>query len=275
MGKISKLTKALGLIARKPYLLNLVLNNDEVWKTYVMQHYGIGNGLPVVDLDVMFPGFSATVPVFAFLDGGSLPTDIALLIKLAEGFTDCSYFEIGTWRGESVVNVAGVAKDCFTLNLMDEEMRRIGQSEDYIGLTGFFSKGKKNIAHLKGNSKNYDFAGLNRKFDLIFIDGDHHYESVKNDTEKVFTHLIHKNSVVVWHDYARNPETVRHEVLAGILDGMPKEFHENLLHAANTLSAVYTNNKYPSHPLKNPTKPKYYFSINISKRSIGASTSND
>jgi predicted O-methyltransferase YrrM len=268
MGKIAKLTRALGLIARKPYLLNLVLNDDEVWKSYVKQNYSIENGLPVVDLEELFPGFSANVPVFAFLDGGSLPTDIALLMKLAEGFNACSYFEIGTWRGESVVNVAEVANDCFTLNLSDKEMRAMGQSEEYIGLTGFFSKNKQNITHLRGNSKTYDFAGLNKKFDLIFVDGDHHYESVKNDTQKVFAHLVHENSIVLWHDYARNPETVRHEVFAGILDGLPREMHQHLYHAGNTLSAIFTRKSPKTFPLKNPTKPDHYFSLEIKSSRI-------
>ena len=70
-----------------------------------------------------------------------------------------------------------------------------------------------------------DFEALNKKFDLIFIDGDHHYEMVRNDTAKVFQSLFHSGSTVVWHDYAFNPEKIRFEVLAGILDGCPTEFH--------------------------------------------------
>lgn len=264
--KITKLIKALKLIAGQPSLLNLVIDNDQVWQKHVEKKYAMNQGLPVVSLETLFPGFKAEIPTFAFLDGGSLPTDIALLMKLAETFRDCSYFEIGTWRGESVVNVAEMAGECFTLNLSDEEMRAAGQSEDYINLTGFFSKAKKNITHLRGNSGNYDFAGLNKKFDLIFIDGDHHYEWVRNDTEKVFAHLVHENSVVVWHDYARNPETVRYEVLAGILDGLNPSLHQNLFHAGNTLSAVYMNKSMPSHVLKSPARPDHYFSVTIKSK---------
>ena len=263
MSKIGKLFKALKLIAGQPSLLNHIIDDNEVWKKYVTRKYGFGNGLPVVELKDLFGSFKAEVPTFAFLDGGSLPTDIALLINLAKQIENCSYFEIGTWRGESVVNVAEVAKDCTTLNLPDEEMRSIGMSDAYINLTAYFSKDKHNIAQIRGNSANFDFAGLNHKYDLIFIDGDHHYEMVKNDTHKVFAHLVHDDSVVVWHDYARNPETTRFEVFAGILDGLDPEYHQHLYHAGNTLSAVYTKKKFPTHPLQNPTIPDHKFRVKL------------
>ncbi len=267
MGKIDKLFKGIKALLQQPSLINLVIDDNKNWRKHVDQKYGLKDGLPVVELETLVPGFSVNIPVFAFLDGGSLPTDIALLMKLSGQFEACSYFEIGTWRGESVVNVAEVAGDCFTLNLSDDEMRSIGQNEDYIALTGFFSKNRKNITHLRGNSYTFDFDRLNRKFDLIFIDGDHHYESVKNDTQKVFESLVHENSVVVWHDYANNPETVRFEVLAGILDGLPSHLHQNLYHAGNTLSAVYTKANLKSHPLQNPSRPEHYFEVEIRLRS--------
>ena len=262
MGKLGKLWKAFTSIVRQPSLLNLIIDTNQNWYKYVEKRYGLGAGLPVAELSTLFPDFRANIPTFAFLDGGSLPTDIALLMKLAQRIPDCSYFEIGTWRGESVVNVANIAKECYTLNLPDEEMRKAGQPENFIELIGFFSKDKKNITHLKGNSFDFDFVGLNKKFDLIFIDGDHHYEAVKNDTKKIFESLVHDKSVVVWHDYARSPEVVRFEVFAGILDGMLPQRHRYLYHVGNTLSAIY----YPSealakHPLINPTKPNHYFEL--------------
>ena len=238
------------------------------WQKYVQKKHRLGNGLRVVDMQTMFPKSNSIVPTFAFLDGGCLPTDIALLMNFAESIDQCNYFEIGTWRGESVVNVAENALHCTTLNISDEDMRRIGMSEEYIKLTGFFSKNKNNITHIRGNSLNFDFASLNQKFDLIFIDGDHHYEMVKNDTEMVFNNLIHENTIIVWHDYARNPETARFEVFAGILDGMPPACHKNLYHAGNTLSAFYTNKLFPTHQLQNPTQPRHFYSVKLESKKV-------
>lgn len=239
MSKITKAFRALGLLIRNPWLLNKVLEEEYLWQKKVDKQFGKGNGLSMIRAEELFGDFSETVEPFAFLYGGSLPTDLALLKKLARRIPHCSYFEIGTWRGESVANVASVADKCFTLNLSDKEMREIGLNKRYIDLHRFYSKNIPNILHLEGNTLSFDFQSLNKKFDLIFIDGDHRFEMVKNDTEKVFRHLVHEKSIVVWHDYARNPETVRYEVLSGILEGCPKPYHDHIFHVAHTLCAVY------------------------------------
>ena len=267
MSRFSKALKAFRLILKNPSLLNNVIDDEGEWMKYVEKKYGLLEGLPVVDAVELFGGFDETVEPFAFLDGGSLPTDIALLKKLAGKFQDCSYFEIGTWRGESVANVAAVAKTCFTLNLPDEEMRNLGLSEEYIGMHGYFSKDLENVTHLKGNSLTYDFESQGRKFDLIFIDGDHHYEMVKNDTEKVFQHLTHDNSVVVWHDYAYNPEKPRFSVLAGILDGTPQKYHDRIYHFANSLCAIYINSAYDTARLDPPVRPEKHFRVQLNLKS--------
>lgn len=268
MGKINKLFKSIGLILKQPALLNHVINDEEQWQKRVAKKHQLAKGLPVVDINSLIPGFSGRLEIFSFLDGGSLPTDILLLKKLAEGIKNCSYFEIGTWRGESVANVAQEAKECYTLNLGDEDIRKLGFPEDYIKQQAFYSKKIPNITHLHGDSRTFDFAGQNKKFDLVFIDGDHHYEFVKNDTEKVFAHLLHEESIVVWHDYAHNPEKIRFEVLAGILDALPKEKHKNLYHVGNTLTAIYTKKQLNTAPLDPPVKPKHVFQVDLGVKEL-------
>ena len=144
---------------------------------------------------------------------------------------------------KALPNVADCATECYALDLSPEELRKRGLSEAHIELLGFFSKDRSNITHLHGDSTTFDFAGLHKKFDVIFIDGDHHYDFVLNDTKKVFQHLIHDQSVVVWHDYAYHPEKVRFEVLSAILDGTPVEFHQHLYQVSNTMSAIFHQRK--------------------------------
>ncbi|MCB0803860.1 MAG: class I SAM-dependent methyltransferase [Flavobacteriales bacterium] len=263
MKKIVKTIKGILALLKNPWLLNHVLNDDSIWRKYIAKNHKNQSELAVLNINSLNNGIDETLHSFAFLDGGSLPTDIALLKILSRRFEKCSYFEIGTWRGESVVNVSETAEECYTLNLPKEEILALGLSESYADLHGFFSKGKKNIRHLHGNSLHYDFEALNKKFDLIFIDGNHHYDYVKNDTKKVFEHLIHENSIVVWHDYAYSPEKIRPEVFAGILDGIPTKFKGNLYHVSNTMCAVFIRGKFDTTAFQSPIQPKHSFKVSI------------
>jgi hypothetical protein len=127
----------------------------------------------------------------------------------------------------------------------------------------------KDLKTIKHNSQTYDFDQLNKKFDLIFIDGDHSYEGVLTDTINSFKIRKDKSSIIVWHDYGNSPEKVRHSVLAAILDGVPREFHKNLYHVSNTLCAVYIENrKFDTSFTKFPTYPNKVFSIRVSAEKI-------
>lgn len=262
MSKFAKLFTALKKIVAEPSLLNLVLLDNNTLKADFLESYPLMESLPQITLNDLKNDFEEKVDLF-FLDGGSMPTDLALLKTLASKSTVNSYFEIGTWRGESVWNVAKKVKDCTTLNLSKEEILSLNVSEKYADLHGFLSKNNPNILHLEGNTKTFDFAKLDKKYDLIFIDGDHTYEMVKNDTAKVFEHLVYENSVVVWHDYAFNPEKIRYEVYKGILDGLPKEIHGNLYHVANTMCAVYSKKKFTTQKFESPKQPEVIFEVNM------------
>ncbi|MCH8331611.1 MAG: class I SAM-dependent methyltransferase, partial [Bacteroidetes bacterium] len=219
-------------------------------------------------INQLFPNFSETIECFAFLDGSSLPTDIALLKSLSKRFEHCKYFEIGTWRGESVINVAENSEVCYTLDLSRSEMLSRGLSEKYADLHGFFSKGKANIKHLTGSSLTFDFKGINKKFDLIFIDGSHHYDNLKSDTKNIFEHLVHEDSIIVWHDYSYTPEKLRPEVLSAILDGTPSEYRKHLYHVSNTMCAIFIRDEFPTSELRAPITPNKIFKIQIENRVI-------
>ena len=246
---LKKLLKIFTMVLKYPRSLNYVINNDMVWEKKLEKKQGNLIGFPMIELKEIDKSFSETLKSFSFLGGGSLPTDIALLKCVCRKFENCSYFEIGTWRGESVLNISEIAEECYTLNLSREEIIKLYKNELYADLHGFFSKGKSNIHHLTGNSLNYDFAGLNKKFDVIFIDGDHQYDNVKNDTEKVFKNLIHDESIIIWHDYAYNPEKLRPEVMLAILAGTPTKYHKYLYFVANTMCAIF---------YRNPVKTKLF-----------------
>jgi hypothetical protein len=131
-------------------------------------------------------------------------------------------------------------------------MLAMGMDQRYVALHRHFSKDLKNVTHLEGNSLDFDFSPYAGKFDLVFVDGDHHYESVKKDTENAFRLLKDDSAMIVWHDYGHDPSDIRWDVLRGILDGTPREKQKNLCRVSNTLCAIYT-----TRPL-NPEYPDKY-----------------
>jgi len=268
MSKINKALKALWWIARKPVLLNRVLEDEDTWKAYVADKYGFPTGLPSIAMGQLGINENISLGPMTFLDGGSLPTDMMLLTGLAEGISGCRYFEIGTWRGESVKSVSSRASECYTLSLSDEEMRSMGMDETTISAHRLFSGNIQNVKHLRGNSRNFDFAGLDQKFDLIFIDGEHHHDVVVSDTRNVFEHLVHDQSIVVWHDYGFHPDKVRYEVMAAILDGAGPGRSQRIYHVAHTKSAIYTGREFSSRPAESVRDPLEYYTFNLIRKTL-------
>ena len=134
---------------------------------------------------------------------------------------------------------------------------------------------KRAISYAKNKNRKYlnamTFHNANvirftpdKKFDLIFIDGDHSYEGVLNDTIKTFSLRRDNNSIIVWHDYGFSTEMVRYSVLNAILDGIPVKDHCNLYHVSNTLCPVYIGNKnFNTYYCKFPSTPDKIFSITL------------
>lgn len=247
-------------------LFHTVTNQSK--QDHVISTYGMKAGLPSVDLLDVLPGFNTEIAPYTFLNGTSTTIDIAVLKTIAASFKDCTYLEIGSWRGESLANISEVAKECVSISLSDKEMREMGFPEKMIGVQRLFSKEKKNITYIEHNSMTLDFSKLNKKFDFIFVDGDHAYEAVKSDTANVFKLLKDENSIIVWHDYGLSFETVCWPVLAGILDGAPADKRKNIYHLSNTLCAIYTTKKLTTSKLEYPTLPNKNFRVRISAEKI-------
>lgn len=220
--------------------------------------------LPTVDIRNFIKANQTTISSYSFLEGTSLITDFVLLKSLATNFQDCEYLEIGSWRGESISNVASVAKECTSVTLSAEQMRKLNFGEAFIKNHGLFSKNISNIKLVEANSHEFDFNSLNKKFDLIFIDGDHTFEGVVNDTKKVFNLRKNNKSVIVWHDYGNSTETVRSSVLHGILNGVPTDRHKHLYHVSNTMCAIYLEDEnVKSNFISFPSTPDKIFTFNV------------
>jgi len=220
-------------------------------------------GLPSVDILTVAPGFREAVNPYTWLEGGSLVIDLALLRVLARRFEDCRYLEIGTWRGESIANVADIASECYSLSYSDDEMRESGWGDRFVATARVLSSGLPNVTHIGHDSRTFNFATI-PSMDLIFIDGDHSYEGVLHDTRSAFQQLRGQDSIIVWHDYARSPERdVQWPVLAGILDGCPVGQRQFLYHVSHTLCAIYIPKILPTVPVEFPETPDKTFTVEV------------
>lgn len=265
--KINVILRIITKFISNPTSIFLILEDETDYKKGIKKKYGIEK-FNTVDINNFLSNKKGEIESYTFLDGSSLVTDLVLLKSLAASFTDCEYLEIGTWRGESIVNVSKVAKHCTSINLSADDIRKLVPNPKYAEQQGFLISDKTNITTIYANSQTFDFSTLNKKFDLIFVDADHTYEAVKNDTTNVFKLLKDENSIIVWHDCGFNTESPRYSVLKAILDGSPAEYHKHIYHVSNTLCGIFTRKNFTSYILESPHRPDKVFSVSIESNEI-------
>lgn len=268
MSKFSKLIKGVALILNNPWLLNHVINSNEEQKNIFEKKYGSNKNLKTIDLLTLFPNFEEQVSPFSFAEGGSTPLDLALLKQLCKRNLNATYFEIGTWRGESVANVSPLVSKAYTLNLADDDLLKLNLPNKYVAQHRMFSNKLSNVTHLFGNSLTFNFTPYYNTIDVVFVDGNHHYEAVKSDTENAFKLLRNQKSVIVWHDYGNTPADIRYDVLNGIMDGTPVEFRHKLYRVSNTLCAVFIQDEFPFMDDIENREPNKIFEISIKAKSL-------
>ena len=242
-------------------IYNLTLDMQS--RNILDKKYKLPKGIPTIDLLELFPGFEETISDYTFLEGTSTINDIAILKLFAKRFPTGKYFEFGTWRGESISNVAACMKECVSLSFSEKEMRDFKLPDEVINVSRIFSRHLNNVKQIEHNTLTYDFKDLKGKFDLVFVDADHKYEAVKTDTRNAFSLLRDENSIIVFHDAGKDLEDINWPVQAGILDGAPNDdCRAKIYKISNSLCAVYINGKYnTSYPER--YKPNKKFTVKV------------
>ncbi len=263
MSKITKLIKAVSILFKQPSLVNELIDSSWNRKKEFLKKYPLKNGLDYIHLADLINSKTVEIKNYSYQGGNSFPTDMVLLQNLCKQKPNCNYLEIGTWRGESAMAVADFCENCYSLNLSNSKMKSVGLADDYINQHELFSKNNPKIQHIKGDSMKFDFSDYYGKMDVVFVDGNHHYNFVLNDTKEAYKLLKDDNSVIVWHDYTKNGEDIRWDILKAILDGSSTQNRSSIYQVKDSLSAIFTKKELQSFPNSSWQNPKYLFDIQL------------
>ena len=127
--------------------------------------------------------------------------DKKALKKLIKNYDIKSIFEIGTWEGATalfLMNQTNITK-VKTIDIHRNMNVDYSHALHPLGGKDFYGK------HIKDTNIIFEFCDSMKyiptkieQYDMVFIDGNHDYAHIKNDTELAFKL---KPKIIVWHDY--------------------------------------------------------------------------
>ncbi len=128
---------------------------------------------------------------------------------IANHFNEGIFVEIGVWKGLSIKYLAEKVKNKpIKIYGIDTFKGTPGEHDDDIDVinNNLFAKFLKNvegtgIEAISGRSDEVHILFQNKSIDFLFIDADHHYESVKTDLYN-WMPKIKKGGIISGHDYA-------------------------------------------------------------------------
>lgn len=178
----------------------------------------------------------------------------AILISLLKIIKPRKVFEFGTYMGETTLMLAANSEaTVYSLDL-DENLFETQTKLDEVETVNIKKKFPHRLAFqetpfesriktLLGDSTTFDFSPYFQRMGLILIDGGHHIDVVKSDTQQAFKMLQPDNpGCIVWHDYG-NPNYQ----ITEFLDNLAKEI--DLYHVIDTGYVFYsTNGKLTDFP---------------------------
>jgi predicted O-methyltransferase YrrM len=144
--------------------------------------------------------------------GNIRPGEAQVLATLVAYLRPKTFFEIGTYDGFSTLHLqknAPADAVIYTLDLPQDKTDIILKNDlieahrdiKNINLnTHRRFQANSGIVELLGDSMNFDYSPYGGKVDFIFVDANHSYAYVKQDTENAFR-MLSPRGVILWHDY--------------------------------------------------------------------------
>ena len=211
--------------------------------------------LPEISLNELFPEITKNRTILpgtsALIDGiQTLPAKELITLGLIAGHLNPGrIFEFGTYTGLSTLTMAinSPNSQIFTLDL-DPEKRSShthgsgigGFAPFQVGLNFLNTPEKNRISQLYADSTSFNFDSYSNSMNFIFIDADHSYEFVHQDTLNAFA-MLAPGGTILWDDYIWNEEFPECEGVARTLHELMDK--KNIFRIAGTRWAVYFNDK--------------------------------
>jgi predicted O-methyltransferase YrrM len=206
---------AIKLVWRRLFPFGIVPKDKEAYRIGSWS-YGKLKRQPVAEI---FPGIEkVSITVHRSFDRNittSIDTqELMVLCGIIKLRNSKNILEIGTFNGNTALNMAvnaAAEAKITTLDLPEnwDGKYKIEVPGLYVNVTDRKTVGAHyrehpeqaaKITQVYGDSAGLDWKTLQGPFDLVFIDGNHHYKYVMSDTEHALQHLSLKG-IMVWHDY--------------------------------------------------------------------------
>ena len=170
-----------------------------------------------------------------------------MLVKLMRVVNPPFLFEFGTYKGLTtrllLSNLPGAnihSERIFTLDITDlSDINFIGSDIElakefiYCERKYILSPNSHLVKQLLQDSITFDGKLYEKKFSLIFIDGNHEISYAKRDTENAFVMLADAPSVIIWHDY----ENQEFPEVTSFIDNLSKQV--TIYHIEETMLTFY------------------------------------
>lgn len=141
------------------------------------------------------------------------PLEIMYLVSILQSMNAKKVLEIGTWDGNTALNIASNLADdaqVVTVDLPPDSKGKMDLTipamlnnmtdRNRLGTQYMGTPQAAKIKQVYGDSATLDWGTLGGPFDAIFIDGCHAYAYVQSDTENALR-VVRAGGLIIWHDY--------------------------------------------------------------------------
>jgi predicted O-methyltransferase YrrM len=160
----------------------------------------------------LFPRLeNVALPIAAINEesGHTNQVDLLYVSAIAQARGARDIFEFGTYQGRTTYFLTFASPEARVTTLNLPPARDPGVAA-FLGIMFKGSDRENRITEIHSDSREFDPNPYTGRMDYIFVDGDHSYEMVKNDTEKALV-MLKPGGMIVWHDYAaKSPGVVRY-----------------------------------------------------------------